>query len=328
MSTTAPPPTTPRRRPSARELALKRHQQLMEQLVTAAVEGDLPGMDAALDAGAHIDGAPANSRSLKEHYRSSSLGGRTAVQCVSVHGPLPALRHLLDRGANPNAVGPLEPLPAAWLSLKFNGNPLALEMLLDAGADVHWRNEKGQTLLHRAVTTNNPAAMALLQHRGLSWDVQDHEGNSLMHHAAIDHQAPVMLLLARAGADLNARNHQGQRPIDLARSHGTVHTLVALGCDIPKVTYMVPFLMDAAKASPLANAVTVGQVDVVQAILERHPDTSMDELQRALARTAKAPQLAPIRTLLQSVVASRAAHDALASILSPEMSRNAPRIHP
>ena len=66
-----------------------------------------------------------------------------------------------------------------------NGNPEAVQFLLDRGADPNLQNKKGQTPLHYAAYNNNPKIAKYL----------------------IDH-----------GADINARDKSGQTPIQLTNN--------------------------------------------------------------------------------------------------------------
>ena len=91
--------------------------------------------------------------------------------------------------------------PLHWVA-PHNANPAVMALLLDRGAAVDARNEKGETPLHRAAHNANPAVMALLLDRGAATvDVGSEKGETPLHEAAAHNANPAVtaLLLDRGG---------------------------------------------------------------------------------------------------------------------------------
>jgi ankyrin repeat protein len=128
-----------------------------------------------------------------ELARSFSGDGFTALHLAAFLGHADAVRLLLDRGADPNAVaiseqiGPVQPLHSAAATRRLE----CARLLVERGADVNARQSGGYTPLHEAA------------------------GNGDME---------LTRLLLEAGADRAARKDDGQTPADVAgeRGHGDV----------------------------------------------------------------------------------------------------------
>ena len=83
-------------------------------------------------------------------------------------------------------------------------------LLVEAGADVNARDDKGLTPLHCARTAG---IAELLMKSGATVDARDNEQKTPLHHAVAGCGAPVGVLLAH-GADIHARDAGGLQPID------------------------------------------------------------------------------------------------------------------
>ncbi|KAM7392206.1 hypothetical protein PAMP_022835 [Pampus punctatissimus] len=85
---------------------------------------------------------------------------------------------------------------------------------------LHKRNGKGETLLHRACKREDVARVKALIQAGISVNMEDYAGWTALHEAcALGHEAVVEELL-KAGANVNARSFDGVTPLHDAASSG------------------------------------------------------------------------------------------------------------
>jgi uncharacterized protein len=155
----------------------------------AARRSDLDIFEAAaLGEGARVEALLSAEPSLVGAW---SPDGFTALGLASFFGRLAAVRQLLGRGADVNAIGRnpgrYTPLTGAVTS----GAADVVDELLRHGADANYRYGPGYTPLHSAAASGSEA---------------------------------IVRLLVGAGADADARTDDGRRPLDFAREKG--HTRV------------------------------------------------------------------------------------------------------
>ncbi|XP_023814669.1 putative ankyrin repeat domain-containing protein 31 isoform X2 [Oryzias latipes] len=70
---------------------------------------------------------------------------------------------------------------------------------------LHKRDSKGETLLHKACRKNNPAEVRMLLQAGISVNMEDYAGWTALHEAAAMGHVTVVEELLKAGATTNAR---------------------------------------------------------------------------------------------------------------------------
>ncbi len=157
----------------------------------------------------------ANIRLLVENgadvnrFDSQPLISSTPLMEAALNGNLAAVKLLLAKGANVNAVSPLQtlkirnrPLVAgkftALLLAATYGPPEIAEALLDAGAEVNAAEARGMTPLMLALSTDrfNPQTVRIL---------------------------------LRYGADMRAKSLAGETALDWARKYGDARIIMALG---------------------------------------------------------------------------------------------------
>lgn len=124
-----------------------------------------------------------------------------------------------------------------------SGTPGAVQMLIEAGADVNGRNTflytysaTSLTPLHFAAASNpNPEVVSTLLEMGAELHAPDHEGKFPLHYAAMNSNPAVAAALLEAGADVNAPRG-GFTPLHqaaLSNSNPAVVTLlIATGADV------------------------------------------------------------------------------------------------
>jgi ankyrin repeat protein len=98
-----------------------------------------------------------------------------------------------------------------------SGNKKVMKFLIDHGADVNIRDDKGSTALHIASTSevgDVPSINCLLLY-GADIEARDADGRTPLFFAAGSHFFRGVRALLKAGANVNARDNQGQTPFGL-----------------------------------------------------------------------------------------------------------------
>jgi len=125
--------------------------------------------------------------------------------------------HLIEKGANPDKLQPIEGgVPMVLFAISWNRENVALK-LIDAGADLAWKTPggphelmtRGTTMLMSASGWGCLKLMQALIDRGADLEERDAKGQTaLMYAAESGKSAPFELLLAN-GANVSARNDNG-----------------------------------------------------------------------------------------------------------------------
>jgi len=142
------------------------------------------------------------------------------------------------------------------------------EILLGWGLEVDAVDALGMTAFKQACMAGNSKAAEYFLSKGAKWDSTSSMGQSAIHLAAAFGNAEIVNLLANAGADLDAPDSDRFAPINHAATRGnlaTLQVLLARGADV-----------DARRAvsSPLHSAIEFGHEEVVEVLLEAHPNLS------------------------------------------------------
>ena len=251
------------------------------------------------------------------------------LMVAASHDELEILRALIDKGADWRALDAsgrsalyyarsramLDELLEIGLPLddedRFGWSPLVsavhdgaramVEMLLDAGADVHATHDRGYTVFMSAVSCMERSidVIDLLVERGAD-PLQKSELGYTALHAAIDVNGEanaeesvreVFRYLVDAGVDMEARNHQGQTPLIRALSFGTtteVRVLLELGAD-PNARAQSGSPMGPPGSTPLIMA--VGRPEQVELLLNAGADPTAESVQDGWTALARAEHM-------------------------------------
>jgi ankyrin repeat protein len=162
------------------------------------------------------------------------------------------LRLLIDRGADVNTKDDegLTPLHTVFvpfvLTLDTEGKtaamtiPISLEepkkkligLLIDMGSDINATDNKGETVLHRAIRNGPEEAAELLIARGADVNAKTKEGATSLHLAARKGYKELAELLISEGTPIESKDNNGLTPLDIAKSEGPeelVKLLIAKG---------------------------------------------------------------------------------------------------
>ncbi|HZK79601.1 MAG TPA: ankyrin repeat domain-containing protein [Humisphaera sp.] len=126
------------------------------------------------------------------------------------------LEILLHCGANPNPWLPSD--DTMLINAVLQGNTEAVRLLLNAGADMNFKDRSGQTVLHESFEPDqakDAAILTLLLACHPKLDVPDIYGDTPLHSAARVGNLARMGRLAEAGANVNSRNKEGKTALEL-----------------------------------------------------------------------------------------------------------------
>eukprot|EP00435_Cladocopium_sp_Y103_P020106 s1713_g4.t2 len=126
---------------------------------------------------------------------------------------------LLMHNANANAQDQIGQSPVF-----FAGSTTVIAALIDAKADLHHLNKKGQSALHLAAHNGRFETVAYLTDHEFvdeSIDMQDERGRSPLHLAAAQGHQRVVSRLMDVGANPRLKMHNGQTPMTLADKKDT-----------------------------------------------------------------------------------------------------------
>jgi ankyrin repeat protein len=209
------------------------------------------------------------------------------------------IKALLDHKANPNGVkGGQTPLGQALDLLNFGGcagwATEVVNLLIEAGADPDFRNEKGESVLHSENLV--PEAIRLITLKGANPNACDKAGNRPLGYGLKSPWPEKTQALLEAGADPNlAVTSLGEMPLGLAKDMETVVLLRNHNGD--------PNLRDQSGATALlAQLNKGGDPKVLQALLDAgaNPDRTDAWGETPLTIAAQQNNAAAIELLLKA----------------------------
>ena len=119
---------------------------------------------------------------------------------------------LLEAGADPNTGSPYyTPLEMA---IKNRNIELA-QMLIDAGGNIQYADEDGNTLFHTAASINSNKNVDFLLSKGLDINARDNDGETPLHIAAEKGYDSVVEQMINNGADLFAVDNNNYMPMHI-----------------------------------------------------------------------------------------------------------------
>jgi ankyrin repeat protein len=218
-------------------------------------------------------GADVNQLSV---YSYSSGQTMTALQRASCEGDLEMVTLLLNRGAEVNiSFGHYGP---ALVAAAINENPLLVDQLLDAGAEINAVHRIGpkancehrlQTALVRAISNNHVSVVRLLLDRGADIYMECECGNAVQN-AAYFGQEEILDELILRGADIN-------KP---SKSFNTVLEAAAAGSQQILFKKLVAFGMNVhapcagSECNLLYVAAKSGAYEIVEFLLQKGMDVN------------------------------------------------------
>jgi len=87
------------------------------------------------------------------------------------------------------------------------GKPEAAQILIDAGAELNYKNEDGSTALHTAIAFSRSEIAEMLIDAGTDLNIKNNDGSTALHTAAFFCNAAIVETLLEKGADKTLKNN-------------------------------------------------------------------------------------------------------------------------
>jgi uncharacterized lipoprotein NlpE involved in copper resistance len=131
-----------------------------------------------------------------------------------VTGDLEVIRQHIKAGSDLNV---LEPTRASTplITAAFLGKTEAAKILIEAGADLNYKNADGSTALHTAAAFGKTEAAKILIDAGADLNYKNNDGSTALHTAAFFCHVEIVQALLEKGADKTLKNKTGQTAYEI-----------------------------------------------------------------------------------------------------------------
>jgi cytohesin len=146
---------------------------------------------------------------------SDKADGWTPLFFACVHENTRAVELLIAKRAKIQA-------RSEWGSTPIHYAPNAeiAQLLIDNGANIHFKNKDGYSPLHNAVKGCHSDVAKLLIAKRAYVTTTNNQGTSLLHEAATTNQKEMIELLIAEGVNINAKDRAGMTPLQQAEKSG------------------------------------------------------------------------------------------------------------
>lgn len=168
------------------------------------------------------------------------------------------MKVLLNGGANPNIRDRTNEGQSPLHISTFSGDLESVRLLLENNADVHIKESfLERTPLHLAALGKEPLMIDTLIHAGANVNIRNRVGSTALHNAVIALAPKNVERLLLVGALVNAKNKNGDTPLHIAtvkrgsRSTEVIKILLDWGASVNVIDYNYKTALDFASLSQL-----------------------------------------------------------------------------
>lgn len=189
--------------------ASRRVEELIQELVTAAEEGDICTVRSLVERDVPLD--------CEDVFMHTALVG------ASSKGHIDVVRYLLENGADVNVAGICEDFyerlggDTALMYASAKGHSDVVEALIENGADVNEITFLGWTALTRACSNGQINVVRLLVEKGADVNLGDKQGVTPLMFASDMNHVDIVRFLIQHGANVQAEDDEGKTALDYAQ---------------------------------------------------------------------------------------------------------------
>jgi ankyrin repeat protein len=144
---------------------------------------------------------------------------------------------------------------------------------IEQASDINAKNERGETLLHKAVEEGYYNAVKKLINKGANVNARDNHGQTPLHFFVWGRHPDTLKLLVDAGADVNAKDNSGETPLHEMSawtgdtgSDRLVRLLIEAGADVNA--------RNEYQATPLHKAALPPNDEVIKVLIDAGADVN------------------------------------------------------
>jgi ankyrin len=157
------------------------------------------------------------------------LDGRTPLYYAVIDGNLRITRLLLDLAPTLDKT-----VQEAFLEAAEAGHELVIQLLIEHGIDLSFKDSEGYTALHRAVLGSQIEILELLINTDVDWSARDNQGKTALHLAAREGEDAIAKVLLGTSEIRNLQDYDGWTALHWAvenEQDNTVQSLLDAGVD-------------------------------------------------------------------------------------------------
>src|SRR6185503_551080 len=191
-----------------------------------------------------------------------------------------AINAFIDGGININAQNKADDGRTALIAAAARGDLEVVNVLVQRGADVNVKDDKGYTaLLHALAARYDQVSDVLVKQPNLDPNARGLNGATALSSYVWREQRDAVAKLLERGADVNAQDNDGDAPLHGAAQSGNVEIIDLLLARGAKVD-----LKNKQGGTPLMWAAVFGHEDAARRLLERGADPSLKDNEGMTAR--------------------------------------------
>jgi ankyrin repeat protein len=217
----------------------------------------------------------------KSKKNETSTETDRALLTASVQGKLTNVRHLLKKGASPNAIMQDRNKRSALILASAAGHENVVSELLRLGANVNYKDNAGLSAISwSALRIKNKVAKLLLVWNA-DINTHDNNGNTPLMYAVGTHNIELLKMLALKGADLDVKSRpQKMTPLLIAVKNDDmemIQELLKLAANVNSANH--------EGYTPLMAAAESGQFMIVQTLISHGAKTNLHDITGMTATT-------------------------------------------
>lgn len=142
---------------------------------------------------------------------------RMELHAAVVTNNLDVIRKHIEAGSDLNVSEPSR-ASSPLISAAFMGNTEAANLLIEAGANLNYKNADGSTALHTAAAFGKTEVAKLLILSGIDINIKNKEGSTALHTAAFFCHTDIVEVLLEKGVDKTIKNKSGKTALDVVET--------------------------------------------------------------------------------------------------------------